>query len=465
MPKSDRALSIPDLEKMCNQPMPHAAEMEAAVIGSLLLRPDAVGVVSEIIDKEDFYDDRLAAIYGIILREAESGGDQDRNTIAQLLHEAELLESIGGSEVLEELMAASAGGHMVETYATKMKAVSTIRRFMMLCWEDLYTCQNQGSVNIEETIDEHESQLIELRRREQQEKPVTMVEMMAEAYDRVKERRETQAPAGLTTGFPRLDTLLGGLHPGQLVLVAARPAIGKSSLLSDIAVHMGTSSGGKEPIPVGFISLEMGRVEMTERWFSALANVKMTAIRTNILSDEQLEHLRDAKESLRSSKLVFDSPRRTLMHIRSRSKDMYRRYKIECLFVDYIQLITDPGSSNRDGRVQEVGRISSSLKEMARVLQIPIICACQLNRAPETRTDNEPKLYDLRESGSLEMDSDVVMLLNRPNYHVTGGDTSEATLVVAKNRNGPTGSVELTFYEDQVTFTTRQLAHIQTKAF
>jgi replicative DNA helicase len=412
-------------------------DAERSVIGALLLSTRALGEVAEILDGADFHTPGHETIYRAVCRIADAGKPVDAVTVAAELDQAGELHRVGGRVYLTELMAgvptAANAGYYAELVAQRAK----LRRLDAAGIRVRQLAATQDGTDADQIIDLAQAELYSLTNRER--RAGVPVGEAAEAY--LAAAKEGGAPGAVTaTGFADLDRLTGGgLRGGQMVIVAARPAVGKSTLALDIARHATVKQG----LPAAFFSLEMSTQEIIQRTVSAEAQVLLEHIRDNKLDTDDWTRLAKTLDALKTAPLwVDDTPGLTVMELRSKTRRLAQKNNLGLVVVDYLQLMRSHGKA--ETRQQEVSELSRSLKLLAKELDVPVIAVSQLNRAAETRQDKRPAMADLRESGSLEQDADIVILLHRP-ATADPKAAPDAELTLAKHRNGPTGTIPLVF--------------------
>ncbi len=428
---------------------PYNIEAEKSLLGSLLLDRDAIIKVSDIVRGDDFYQEGHGKIYTAVQRLFERRSPIDLVTLSDELEKNEELEIIGGSSYLATLAnAVPTAAHVVE-YANIVSEKSTLRGLISASSQitELGFAEDQPVVDI---LDKAERALFSVSQKYLKQKFVPIRSVLTEAFDRIDElHKEKGKVRGIPTGFKVMDNLLSGLQESDLVVVAARPSMGKTTLVLNMALYAAI----KESLPVGFFSLEMSKEQLVDRLLSMEANIDSWKLRTGNLSEEDFERLGPAMGAL--SEIPFyidDTPSLNVMEIRTKARRLQTEKGLSMLVVDYLQLIE--GGSRSDGnRVQEMSQISRALKGIARELKIPVLAVSQLSRAVESRPDKIPQLADLRESGSIEQDADVVMFIYREDYYKPDTDKKNiAQIMVKKHRNGPTGNVELYFEANKLSF-------------
>ena len=418
---------------------PHNLEAEESILGAMMLSAEAIADVVEVVKPDDFYRSANARIFETLRSVYARGDPVDAITAVEELKRRGLLEEIGGHlyihELVEQVPTPSAAGN----YA-KIVAQHALLRRLIQAAADIMEMGYSAPEDPERAADEAEQRIYEVARHDEKEQVASLRELVDQAMtDLEKIQNRESAFAGLPTGFRDLDALLSGLQPGNLVVVAARPGVGKSSFVTNLARNVAVESR----MPVGMFSLEMSRWEIGMRLLCAEARVPWDSIRNKRVGADDWSRIVQAAEVLHDAPLsIVDSGNVTLVDIRAKARRLStRRAGLGLIIVDYLQLMSH--HRRVDNRQQEIAEISRGLKLLAKELDIPVIAVSQLNRDPERRQDKRPQLSDLRESGAIEQDSDVVMFIHRED-----ADPSKkglADLIVAKHRNGPTDTVPLTF--------------------
>jgi replicative DNA helicase len=419
---------------------PQDLEAERSVLGAMLLSAEAMADVVEILDAEDFYRSAHGKIYTAVRALFGHGEPVDVITAVDALRKTGLLEEIGGALYLRDLVDEVPTPASAPHYA-KIVADAALRRRLIGAAADIMDVAYAGSDDADAIADNAEQRIYDVARREDTEDAAAIGDLVNDAMSELEaiQNRES-AYTGLATGFRDLDELTSGLQPGNLVIIAARPGIGKSSLAMNIARNVAVQHE-----PVAMFSLEMSRYEIGMRLLCAEARVPWDRIRNKRVGPDDWTRVVSAGETLHDAPLsIVDAGNVNIVDIRAKARRLKTsRQGLSLIIVDYLQLMTSPATRRQDNRQQEVAEISRSLKLLAKELKVPILALSQLNRNPEARADKRPQLSDLRESGSLEQDSDVVMFIHRDD-----GDAEkkrEAELILAKHRNGPTGSIRLSF--------------------
>lgn len=427
---------------------PHSIEAEESVLGALLIDPDSLVKIIDIIKPEDFYKDSHGLIYETALDLFDRHEPIDLLTMGNRLQEKDLLKMIGGQSKLAELTNAVATASNIAHYASIIQKKSTLRRLLAASGKIASLAYNEEE-DVDMLVDDAERTLLNVSSQFNNQSFIPMKTVLSDAFERIDEAHRNRGQMrGLPTGFYGLDNLLSGLQPSDLIILAARPSVGKTSLALDIVRNVGL----KTSKPVGFFSLEMAKEQLVDRMICAQAGVDLWKLRNGKLSDrdEDFPKIGEALAQLSEAPIyIDDSPSANIMTIRSKARRLKTEHDLGMIVIDYLQLME--GRTNKsDNRTQEVAEISRGLKQIGRELGVPVLALAQLSRAVEQSKPAIPKLSHLRESGSIEQDADVVMFLYRksadrnyqpeelsPADHVTG------KVIIAKHRNGPTGDVDL----------------------
>ncbi len=427
---------------------PQSIEAEQSVLGSMMLSKDAIADVVEVVRPGDFYRPAHQLIYDAVLDLYARGEPADAITVAEELTRAGQLVRAGGAPYLHTLIsmvptAANAGyyGAIVAERATLRRLVVAGTRIVQMGYE---TASGSTDVagTVDDVVDRAQAEIYEVTERRTSEDYVHIESLLQSTLDEIDKISATGGiGTGIPTGFAQLDEYTNGLHPGQMVTVAGRPGSGKSTLALDIA----RSSAIKNGKPTVIFSLEMSKVEIMMRLFSAEATVSLQNMRSGHMSDQDWTRLaRRSSELAEAPLFIDDSPNLTMMEIRAKARRLRQRHDLQLIVIDYLQLMTS--GKRVESRQQEVSEFSRATKLLAKELDVPVIVLSQLNRGPEQRTDKKPLLSDLRESGSIEQDSDVVLLVHRPDlYEPETERAGEADLILAKHRNGPTATCAVAF--------------------
>ena len=408
---------------------------EQSVLGGMLLSKDAISDVVEILRERDFYRPAHELIYGAIIDLYGRGEPADPVTVSAELTKRGDLVRAGGAPYLHTLIssvptAANAGYYakIIRERAIMRRLVEAGTKIVQLGYTD------EGEVD--DAVDQAQAEVFAVTERREADDYVQLSELLPAALDEIEKIAAGVIGQGVKTGFKDLDALTNGFHPGNMIVLAARPAVGKSTLGLDIARYASIHKGETSVI----FSLEMSRSEITMRMLSAEARVPLNNIRSGNLTEEEWSRMaRRMGEISQAPMFIDDSPNLSLMEIRAKSRRLKQRHNLKLIVIDYLQLMTS--GKRVENRQQEVSEFSRQLKLLAKELNVPVVAISQLNRSPEQRSDKKPMLSDLRESGSIEQDADVVILLHREDLYDSQNRSGEADLIVAKHRNGPTRTI------------------------
>lgn len=437
---------------------PHNLEAEANVLGSVLIDSEAINKIADIITEEDFYKKSHEIIFKACLSLYDKREPIDLLSISNILEEWGELEKIGGKSYLATLANSVVTASNVKYYAELVQKKSTLRKLLRASSE-ITNIAYQEENDIDDVLDESEQKLFAISQKFLKQNFSSISSVLNDTFERIDELHKNKGQLrGLATGFKDLDNLLAGLQKGNLIVIAARPSVGKTSLALDIARNISVRTKGC----VGIFSLEMSKEELVDRILCAEAGISLWKMRTGKLSDrdehDDFPRIARAMGTLNESKVfIDDSGMLNIMQIRTKARRLKLEHNLSVLIVDYLQLMES--KSGQENRVQEVAEITRGLKSIARELNIPIIALSQLSRAVEQSKPAIPKLAHLRESGSIEQDADVVLFIYRKaadrNYRLDELNPEEkniAEIHIAKHRNGPTGLVTLFFDFETVSF-------------
>jgi replicative DNA helicase len=420
---------------------PHDVAAEQCVLGGMLLSKDAISDVIEVIRPTDHYRPAHQLVHEAILDLYARGEPADPITVSNELTRRGELSRIGGAPYLHTLMAAVPTAANAGYYARIVRERAILRR-LVEAGTRIVQFGYAGDADADDLVDRAQAEVYAVTDKRIAEDYHPLSEIMPAALEEIEAiGAHGGGISGVPTGFADLDSLTNGLHPGQMIVVAARPAVGKSALALDFA----RSATIRHGLPTVVFSLEMGRNEITMRLLSAEARVPMHIMRTGQMSDDDWGRLAKRMSEVADAPLfIDDSPNMSLMEIRAKCRRLKQRHDLKLVIIDYLQLMSSP--KRTESRQQEVSEMSRSLKLLAKELQVPVVALSQLNRGPEQRQDKKPMLSDLRESGSIEQDADVVILLHREDaYERESPRAGEADLIIAKHRNGPTATVTVAF--------------------
>lgn len=428
---------------------PHSVEAEESVIGSLLMDKDAIISIAEVLSAEDFYDERHKQIFLACVSLFEERIPIDVLTVTDRLKKNKILKKIGGASYLADLVNKVPTSAHVEHYGKIVKDQATKRSLMTVASKLTGLSMDEG-LAAEELLDKAESEVFSLTQKHTRDSFTAVRDTLAESFDRLDElHKQSGGLRGAPSGFEDLDDTLAGFQKSNLIILAARPAVGKSSLALNIIQNLAV----KHKRPVGLFSLEMSKEELVDRLLIAQADIDAWRLKTGKLSEEDFTALSNAMGVLAEAPIyIDDTPALSILEMRTKARRLQVEVGIDLVVVDYLQLAR---SRNLENRVQEVSEISQGLKNLARELKIPVIAVSQLSRAVEQRGEKRPQLADLRESGSIEQDADVVMFL----YKEDDENPENVTLDIAKHRNGPLRSIKLYFKGDRIKFYSRESKH------
>jgi replicative DNA helicase len=424
---------------------PQDIAAEQGVLGGMLLSKDAIADVIDVVKGRDFYQPKHEQIFDAVLDLYGRGEPADAVTVANELTKRNELSRVGGPAYLHTLMESVPTAANAGYYAEIVHERAVLRRLVEAGTRITQMGYATDGDDIDEIVNKAQSEIYAVTEQRAGEDYAPLADIMEGALDEIESiSNRSGQMTGVPTGFADLDSLTQGLHPGQMVIVAARPAMGKSTIGLDFARSCSIKNGLTSVI----FSLEMGRNEITMRLLSAEARVALHHMRSGNMTDDDWARLARRMGEVSAAPLfIDDSPNMSMMEIRAKCRRLKQRHDLRLVIVDYLQLMSGSSSSRRaESRQQEVSEMSRNLKLLAKELEVPIIAIAQLNRGPEQRTDKKPMMSDLRESGSLEQDADVVILLHREAaYEPESPRAGEADLIVAKHRNGPTATITVAF--------------------
>lgn len=426
---------------------PHNIDVEKSVLGAMLLDKEAVVKVAEFLLPEHFYEPKHIDIASSIFELFDEGLPIDIVTLSEKLKNNKKLKKIGGRSYLTELVEDVPTAAHVEEYGQIVKSLS-IRRNLITAASSIDEMAYQEDKEVAEILDSSEQKLFSISQDSLRQKFKHVRELLKDAYERAESvDSKSDKLSGVPSGFKLLDNLLGGFQPSDMIVIAARPSVGKSALALDITRHAAVVEKKK----IAFFSLEMSDTQLMDRILGMQARVPFWELRMGKLKDQGFERLADAMGKLADADIyIDDAPGQSVMEVRAKARRLQLERGVDMIVVDYMQLMH---SRNLINRVQEVSEISLAMKNMARELNVPVIVLSQLNRAVESRTDRIPMLSDLRESGSIEQDADVVIFIHREEQYDPDTDRKGvADFVVAKHRNGPTGRYEFAFVKELGSF-------------
>lgn len=440
-------------EALLKRVLPHSIEAEQCVIGSMIIDKEAIVVASEILIPDDFYGKQYAILFEAMVELYENGQPVDLVTLQNKLKEKAVPAEISSLEFVRDLITVVPTSANIKHYANIVAEKSTLRRLIKVNEEIANTCY-LGNESLEVILEDTEKKVFQLVQKRNTGDYVSIREVVSYAMDRIEKASKLKgAVTGIPTGFLDLDFKTAGMQPSDLILIAARPSMGKTAFVLNIAQHVAFEK--KETVAV--FSLEMSKEQLVNRLFSLESRVSSQNIRTGNLSDMEWEKLIESAGMIGKSNLIIDdTPGITVAELRSKCRKYKLEHNLQMIIIDYLQLMSGGGRSG-DSRQQEISDISRALKSLARELKVPVIALSQLSRAVEQRPDHRPMLSDLRESGAIEQDADVVMFIYRDDYY--NHDTEMkgvAEIIIAKQRNGPIGTVNLVWLPDYTKFVNMQ---------
>lgn len=437
-------------EALIKRVMPHSIEAEQAVLGAMLMDKDAVVAASELISGRDFYQTAYGVVFDSIIELFNEGKPVDLVTLKERLKEKEVPPEVASLEFARELLDAVSTSANIKYYAEIVSDKSLMRRLIKLNDDISNTCY-AGKEPLEAILETTEKSVFELLQRRNTGDYVPIKDIVLNALDRIEKASKNKGTVtGIPTGFIDLDYKLSGLQPSDLVLVAARPSMGKTAFVLNIAQYIAF----KKEKGVAVFSLEMSKEQLVNRLFSLESQVDAQALRTGNLKDSDWEKLIEGAGIIgRSNLIIDDTPGISVSELRSKCRKYKLEHDIQIIIIDYLQLMTGRVGGRAESRQQEISEISRSLKALARELNVPVVALSQLSRAVESRPDKRPMLSDLRESGAIEQDADVVMFIYRDEYYNKDSEKKkQAEIIIAKQRNGPIGTVDLAWLADYTKF-------------
>ncbi len=435
-------------EALIKRVPPHSLEAEKSVIGSMIMDQEAILVASEILHSSDFYQSQYGIIFDTIVELCNEGKPVDLVTLQDRLREKELPAEISAMEYARELLDSVPTSANIKYYANIVSEKALLRRLIRASEEVADACYLQQE-KTEAILDAAEKKMFDLFQRQGTSDYVPIRQIVLNVVDNIEKASRTQGNVtGLPTGFVDLDYKTSGFQPSDLILIAARPSMGKTAFALNIARNMAAKSG----ISIAIFSLEMSKEQLVSRMLSMESRVDSQSMRTGDLRDEDWTKLVEGADVIgRSRLLIDDTPGISVSALRSKCRKYKLEHDLGIVFIDYLQLMS--GSGRSDSRQQEISDISRSLKALARELQVPIVALSQLSRAVEQRPNHRPMLSDLRESGAIEQDADVVMFIYRDDYYNKDSEKKNiAEIHIAKQRNGPIGVVDLVWMPQYTQF-------------
>ena len=440
-------------EAIIKRILPHSIDAEKAVIGSMIMDADAVVAASEMITGDDFYQRQYGILFDAMVELYNEGKPVDVLTLQERLKMKDVPEEFSSIEFISELVSSVPTSANVRHYAQTVSDDATLRRLIRVNEEIANTCY-QHRESLDEIMNTTEKRIFDVLQKKSTDEYVPIKEVVLSVIDKIEAAaRHKGTVTGLATGFYDLDYKTSGLQPSDLILIAARPSMGKTAFVLNLAQYMCV----RNHVPTAIFSLEMSKDQLVNRILSMESKVDSQSMRTGTLQPADWEKLIESAGVISTAPLIIDdTPGISITELRSKC----RKYKLEndlgLVIIDYLQLMTG-GSRKQESRQQEISEISRSLKALAREINAPVIALSQLSRACETRPDHRPMLSDLRESGAIEQDADVVMFLYRDDYYNKDTDKKNISeVIIAKQRNGPIGTVELVWLPNYTKFANKE---------
>lgn len=435
-------------EALIKRILPHSPEAEQSVIGSMIMSRDAIVEVSEIITGADFYQQQYGIVFEAMIELHDEGKAVDLITLQERLKEKDLPPEISSMEFVRDLLSAVPTSANVKYYAEIVAEKSMLRKLIKTTEEITNACY-LGKEKTQDILEVTEKKIFDLVQNRGSEEFVPIRQVVLNAIEKIEKASRSQGSVtGIPTGFIDLDYKMSGFQPSDLILVAARPSMGKTAFVLNIAQYMAFHND----VTAAIFSLEMSKEQLVNRLLALESKVDSQNIRTGNLEDEEWAKLIEGANIIGKSNLIIDDkPGISISELRSKCRKYKMEHNLGVIFIDYLQLMT--GSGRSESRQQEISEISRSLKALARELNVPVVALSQLSRAVEQRPDHRPMLSDLRESGAIEQDADVVMFIYRDDYYNKDSENKNiAEIIIAKQRNGPIGTVNLVWLPNYTKF-------------
>ncbi|HEU0266000.1 MAG TPA: replicative DNA helicase [Candidatus Saccharimonadaceae bacterium] len=436
---------------------PQSLDAEMSLLGAVLIDDETLADAAEHVTAKDFYDKRHGHIFAAMMRLYERHKPIDLLTLTEELKKKDQLETIGGSSYLSELTNYVPTAAHAEAYA-EMVAQKAVRRRLIKASADISELGFDEDTTTQELLEKAEAELFSVSDQSLKQDLVSIETILTESFDRMEELHRNKGQLrGIRTGYKDLDTMTAGLQRSDLIILAARPAMGKTTLVTNLAYNVATIA--KQPVL--FFSLEMSKEQLVDRMLADASGVDAWNIRTGNLSDDDFSKLSEAMGEMAEAPIyIDDTPGLSVLEMRTKARRAAHEAPLGLIIVDYLQLMQSAHQRSDGNRVQEVSEISRGLKLIARELNVPVIALSQLSRSVESRSPQIPQLADLRESGSIEQDADIVMFIYREAYYNPETDRENITdLIIAKHRNGPTGKIELYFHPERLRFMSLDRRH------
>ena len=436
---------------------PQNLDAEKSLLGAVLIDEEVLADAAEITHAHDFYDKNHGLIFGGMMRLFEKHKPVDLLTLTDELKRKDELEMVGGSAYLTELTNYVPTAAHASAYA-EMIAQTAVRRRLIKASGDISELGYDESTTTQELLEKAEAELFSVSDQSTKQDLVSLESILTDSFDRIEELSKNKGSLrGIRTGYRDLDNMTAGLQKSDLIILAARPAMGKTTLVTNLAYNVATI----EKKPVLFFSLEMSKEQLVDRMLADASGVDSWNIRTGNLSDNDFAKLSEAMGEMAEAPIyIDDTPGLSVLEMRTKARRIAHENQLGLIIVDYLQLMQANGNHNGN-RVQEVSEISRGLKLIARELNVPLIALSQLSRSVESRTPPIPQLADLRESGSIEQDADIVSFIYRPGYYEPDNPEVQniTDLIIAKHRNGPVGKVQLYFHPERLRFMSLDRKH------
>ena len=436
---------------------PQNLDAEMSLLGAVLIDEETLADISEHVTTKDFYDKRHATIYGAMIRLFERHKPVDLLTLTDELKKKDELDAVGGASYLTDLTNYVPTAAHAEAYA-EMVAQKAVRRRLIKASSEISELGFDEDQDVQELLSRAEQELFSVSDQSLKQDLTSIDQILTESFDRMEElHRNKGALRGIRTGYRDLDNMTAGLQRSDLIILAARPAMGKTTLVTNLAYNVATVNKQS----VLFFSLEMSKEQLVDRMLADASGVDAWNIRTGNLSDEDFSKLSEAMGEMAEAPIfIDDKPGLSVLEMRTKARRAAHDAPLGLIIVDYLQLMQGSSKSSEGNRVQEVSEISRGLKLIAREMNVPVIALSQLSRSVESRSPQIPQLADLRESGSIEQDADIVMFIYREAYYNPETERENITdLIIAKHRNGPVGKVELYFHPERLRFMSLDKQH------
>jgi replicative DNA helicase len=424
---------------------PHDIKAEMGLLGSMMLDKEMIGQIVQIVDREAFYQADHQILFDVMLKLYEQNRPIDAVILRDELGKRQLLDEVGGTAYLAQILGSVPSSAHGAHYAGIVREKALLRQLIAASNDilrDAYAPHEQADL----VLDKAEKRIFDIAQKKVSGAMVEMEQVLHEVFEMIENRGQR----GLETGFYELDDMMNGLQNGEMIIVAARPSMGKTAMAMNMIEHIAANS----KLPCAVFSLEMSKQQLAQRMLCSRGEIDAHKLRKGLLQSHEYAHLANVVGELAKAPIwVDDSPGLTPLELRAKCRRLKLQHDIKCVMIDYMQLMDNPGPESRQ---QQISEISRGIKAVARELSIPVICLSQLNRASEGRDGHRPRMSDLRESGSIEQDADVIMLLHREDYYRMAEPDFQpdniAGVIIAKQRNGPTGTVKLTFLNKSTRF-------------